>query len=72
MSPQPLPNPHVSPLPSWASRPSTALRAPSFSETLVIIWRWLRGVQPSWKDRVREARLVDALAEMADVEAEEG
>ncbi len=33
------------------------------------IWAWWRGVQPSWKERVREARTIDALAErMAEEE----
>jgi hypothetical protein len=69
MPPQPVPNPHVTPLPSWVSRPPTSQRAPNFLETLIILGRWWRGVQPSWKDRVREAKLVDALAEgMAEEE----
>jgi hypothetical protein len=65
-----LPHPHASPLPSWASRPPTPHRAPSFGETLGIIWRWWRGVQPSWRERVKEQRLVDRLADELPEEPE--
>ena len=57
-----LPQPSVSPLHSFASLPP-AVRQASFSETLAILWRWLRGVQPGWRDRVREAQLIEKLSE---------
>ena len=70
MSPQPLPKPSITPLAALANRPLANQRIPNFRETLVIIWRWLRGVEPGWRDLVREAKLVEALAE--GIEAEEG
>lgn len=60
---------HASPLPSFCTIPAPIERTPSFVETLLAIWTWWRGAQPSWKDRVREARAIDALVEEM---AEEG
>jgi hypothetical protein len=37
-------------------------QTPSFTESLRLIWRRLRGVQPDWRQRAREAKLVEALA----------
>lgn len=65
-----LPSPHASPLPSWASRPPTAHRGPDFSQTLAILWRWARGVQPNWRDRWAEQKLVDRLADEMEDEPE--
>jgi hypothetical protein len=28
-----------------------------------LIWNWLRGVEPGWRERARQARLVERLAE---------
>jgi hypothetical protein len=48
----------------------TTQRTPSFSETLQMVWRHLRGVGPNWRERAREARMVDALAEVMAAETE--
>jgi hypothetical protein len=69
---QPLPRPSVSPLYSFCStRPDAVPRYVSFSETLQAVWRWLRGVEPGWRERAREARMVEALAEVMAAETEE-
>jgi hypothetical protein len=44
-------------------------QAPSFTESLRLIWRWPRSAQKDWRQRAREAKLVEALA--AEPEAEE-
>jgi hypothetical protein len=38
--------------------------------TVQAVWRWLRGVGPNWRERAREARMVDALAEVMAAEME--
>jgi hypothetical protein len=61
---QPLPRPSVSPLPSFCTvHPDVVPRYVSFPETARAIWRWLRGVGPDWRQRFREAQLVERLAE---------
>jgi hypothetical protein len=60
---QPLPRPSVTPLYSFCSvRPNVVPRYVSFSETVQAVWRWLRGVEPGWRERAREARTVERLA----------
>jgi hypothetical protein len=58
----------VSPLPSFAVVPTRP--APPLAETLKALWRWWRGQGPNWRERAREARLVDALAAEMEAEAE--
>ena len=58
-----LPQPSVSPLPSWASRPPTTNRSPGFAEVFAAVWGWLRGREPDWRQRVKEQRIIDRLAE---------
>jgi hypothetical protein len=68
---QPLPRPSVSPLYSFCSvRPDPVPRYVSFAETFGMVRRWLRGVEPEWRQRTKEARLVDALAEVMAAETE--
>jgi hypothetical protein len=66
------PSPSVSPLPSFASRPDFVARPVSFIEALRVVWRWLAGrqPQPSPRELMLEARLVEALAE--ELEAGDG
>jgi hypothetical protein len=59
----------VSPLPSYATIPTR--RVTSFTESLRLIWRWLRGVGPDWRERAREARIVDQVADLMAAEMEE-
>jgi hypothetical protein len=68
---QPLPRPSASPLPSYASRPIAISRSPSFSETIMAIWAWLRGgYRPvPLRRQILEARIVEAL--VAELEAED-
>jgi hypothetical protein len=69
--PQPLPRPSVSPLPSYASRPGVTIsRSPSFAETIMAIWSWLRGGHRPMplRRQIAEARLVAEVA--AELEAE--
>jgi hypothetical protein len=61
---RPPPRYSASPLPSWATIPTQP--SPSFPETAKAIWRWLRGVQPDWRQRSKEARLIEALAAEMD------
>jgi hypothetical protein len=58
----------VTPLPSFATVPA---RPVSFVAMLRSVWRWVSGRQPkpSLRDRIRDERLIDALAE--EMEAEE-
>jgi hypothetical protein len=66
----PLPNPHVSPLHSFASRPDVVPRYVSFSETIGAIIAWLRGDRLTARERQIEAATVERLAEeLADEEA---
>jgi hypothetical protein len=64
---QPLPRPSVSPLHSFASRP-TVRRSPPFAETLGLVWRWLIGRLRSvpMRQQMIEARLIEALSEERD------
>jgi hypothetical protein len=65
----PLPHPSVSPLPSFCTvRHDAVPRYVSFSETVAMIWRHLRGgVQPTQRERQLEAAVVERLAtEMGD------
>ena len=65
-----LPNPSVSPLHSFASTP-TVRRSPSFGETLGEVMRWLTGKprKVSQTDRLRERRIIEALAD--EIEADQ-
>jgi hypothetical protein len=58
---QPLPRPSVSPLYSFCSIPTR--RSPPFTESLKAIWSWLRGKPPSFRESVRQANLIERLAE---------
>jgi hypothetical protein len=49
---------------------TTPQHVPSLTESLRLIWRWLRGVQPNWRDAAREARVIEALAAEMEVEPE--
>lgn len=60
----------VSPLHSFVTVPTTQ-HVPSFTESARLIWRWLRGVEPNWRERAREARIVDAVADLMAAEIEE-
>ena len=60
---RPPPHPSASPLPSFASRVDVVPRYVSFAESLRTVWRWLRGDRPDWRQRAREARLVEKLVE---------
>ena len=63
---RPPPIPHASPLPSFCTRPEGAFpitRRVSFAEALGQVVGWPRGRQPDWRQRVREAKWVDLLAE---------
>ena len=59
----PLPNPSISPLPSYASRPIVTHRAPSFGESLRSIVRWLinRQSAPPKAEQQLEARIIERL-----------
>jgi hypothetical protein len=59
---RPLPHPSASPLPGYASRPF-ASRPVSFSEMLRSIIAWWCGVGPDWRQRHREAKVIEQLAE---------
>jgi hypothetical protein len=65
-----LPKPSVSPLPSWASRPTPTHQVPSFTESLEAIWRGLRGVRqkPTLHEMFRQQRLIEKLAEEIEIE----
>jgi hypothetical protein len=54
-----------------ASRPATVPRYQSFAEMFGAVWSWLRGVEPDWRQRAREQRIVEALVAEMD-EAGEG
>ena len=58
----------VSPLHSFVTVP--AQRAPSFIEALKAIASWLRGKPPTFREKVREANLIEALAKEIEEEAE--
>lgn len=45
-------------------------RAPSFIEALKAIASWLRGKPPTFREKVREANLIEALAKEIEEEAE--
>jgi hypothetical protein len=63
----PLPQPSVSPLPSFCTvRHDAVPRYVSFSETVAMIWRHLRGVQPTQRERQLEAAVVKRLAAEMD------
>ena len=47
---------------------TTPQHVPSLTESLRLIWGWLRGVQPNWREAAREERVIEALA--AEMEAE--
>jgi len=67
-----LPRPSVTPLYSFCStRPDPVPRYVSFSEMVQAVWRHLRGVGPNWRERAREARTVERLAEVMAAEMEE-
>jgi hypothetical protein len=57
------PSPSVSPLPSFASRPDFVARPVSFVDMARSLWSWVTGRKPTTRERMLEARLVDALAE---------
>ena len=65
---QPLPRPSISPLYSFCSRPEGPVtRSPGFAEVFAAVWGWFRGKGPDWRQRVKEQRIVDRLAdEMGD------
>ena len=44
----------------------------SFAEMLRTVWRWWRGQGPNWRERAKDARMVERLAEeiAAELEAE--
>jgi hypothetical protein len=68
---QPLPHPSASPLWSFCSRPEGPITyRPNFSETLKTVVGWLRGREPDWRQRVKEARIVDRLVEELEPEPE--
>jgi hypothetical protein len=54
----------ASPLPSFCVVPTR--RVPSFAETIRSIWRWLRGVQPNWRERLAEQQAIERLAQELD------
>ena len=56
----------MSPLPSYAT--VTTQHVASLSESVRLIWNWLRGIGPDWRQRHGEAKLI---AEIADLMAEE-
>jgi hypothetical protein len=69
-----LPNPHVSPLPGYASRPHAA-HPVSLAESLRAIVAWCRSKRRPvpLKEQIKTARLVDEIAtqiEQQDAEAE--
>jgi hypothetical protein len=43
----------------------------SFAETFGAVWRWARGIGPDWRQRHREARLVDEIADLMARELDE-
>jgi hypothetical protein len=49
---------------------TTPRHVPSFIESVRLIWNWLRGVGPDWRQRVKEERLVERLAEELEAEPE--
>jgi hypothetical protein len=64
-----LPRPSVSPLYSFCSvRPDVVPRYVSFAETFSAVWGWLRGREPDWRERAREQRVIEALAEELEPE----
>ena len=63
------PIPSVSPLHSFASRPTYVYRAPSLIEELEAIWKWLRNVRPTARERQLADAVVARLA--AEMEAAE-
>jgi hypothetical protein len=64
-----LPRPSVSPLYSFCSvRPDVVPRYVSFAETFSAVWGWLRGREPDWRERAREQRVIEMLAEELEVE----
>ncbi len=56
------PVPHASRLPSYASRIGVIPRPPPFAEMIKAIIAWWRGTRPSFREQVREAKLVERLA----------
>jgi hypothetical protein len=67
---QPPRNPSASPPPSDAARPDFAPRPVSTIEALKAITAWLRGKPPTFREKVREANLIEALAKEIEEEAE--
>jgi hypothetical protein len=49
---------------------TTPRHVPSFAESVRLIWRWWRGVRPDWRQRMKEERLVERLAEELEAEPE--
>jgi hypothetical protein len=50
--------------------PSRSPNEPTLADALKAIWRWWRPVPKTLREQTTEARLVDALAEEIDAEAE--
>jgi hypothetical protein len=66
---QPLPRPSISPLYSFCSRPEGPVtRSPGFAEVFAAVWRWARGKGPDWRQRVKEQRIIDAMAAEMELE----
>ena len=63
--------PSASPLPSFAANPGylPTRPTPSLAESLKAIIAWWRGTRPSFREQVREAKLVERLA--AELEEED-
>jgi hypothetical protein len=60
---------HASPFYSFVTG-TTPHRVPLFSESLRMVWRWLRGDKPSLGQRIAEQRVVDEIAsKMEDQDA---
>jgi hypothetical protein len=67
----PLPNPSISPLPSYASRPGFLPRPVTFGQALrdiALIWR---NRPPSYQEQMREAQRIRRLALEIDEETPE-
>lgn len=69
----PLPNPHASPLHSFASRTDVVPRYMTLREMIAAIIAWWRGVKPSLRERQLAEAVVERLAEeIAEQEAVAG
>jgi len=51
-------------LPSFCVVPTR--QSPTFAENLRVVWSWITGRKPNWRERFAEQRLIERLAQELD------